>query len=85
MIAHTSLCTVRSQKGGGLYFHSGTLRLSTAVFSANTASDGGHALWFETTPGDGSFLTDIVVRDHGPGQIVAFAAGATVPWRVAPG
>jgi len=72
-------------KGGGLYFHSGTLRLSTAVFSANTASDGGHALWFETTPGDGSFLTDIVVRDHGPGQIVAFAAGATVPWRVAPG
>ena len=76
---------MRSQRGGGLYFHSGTLRLSTAVFSANNASGGGHALWFQTTPGDGSFLTNIVVRAHQPGQIVAVAAFATVPWRVAPG
>jgi hypothetical protein len=76
---------VPSQYGGGIYFNSGTLQLSTVVFSANNAANGGLALYFVNTPDDGSFLTDIVVRDHQSGQTVAVRAGATVPWRSAPG
>eukprot|EP00966_Prymnesium_polylepis_P214261 4961625-Prymnesium_polylepis.1 len=68
---------VPSQYGGGIYFNSGTLQLSTVVFSANNAANGGLALYFVNTPDDGSFLTDIVVRDHQSGQTVAVRAGAT--------
>jgi len=81
-------CTIsnnNAHRGGGIYFASGTLQLSTVMFSTNTASNGGLAIWFAETPAPGSFLTDIVVRDHQSGQIVGVDPGATVPWRSAPG